>query len=82
MCNVSPKISLLTSVKMLPSDHALCSTESRRVSAVGTAMYIRLLCSSASGFSRVVFLSHVNDLVAAKEKYSPGVFEQLSAVPF
>lgn len=81
MCNVSPKTSLLTSVKMLPSDHALCSTESR-ISAVGTVMFIRLLCSSASGFSRLVFLSHVNDLAAAKEKFSPGVFEQLSGVAF
>lgn len=81
MCNVSPKTSLLTSVKMLPSDHALCSAESR-ISAVGTVIFIHLLCSSALGFSPVVFLSHVNDLAAAKEKFSPGVFEQLSAVAF
>lgn len=82
MCNLSPKTSLLTSVKMFPSDHALCSTESKRISAVGAVMFIRLLCSSASGFSRIVFLSHVNDLAAAKEKFSPGVFEQLSGVAF
>lgn len=67
---------------MFPSDHALCSTESKRISAVGAVMFVRLLCSSASGFSRIVFLSHVNDLAAAKEKFSPGVFEQLSGVAF
>lgn len=80
MYNVSPKTSVLTSVKMLPSDHALCSTESRRMSAVGTEMFKCLLCSSALGFSRAVFLSHVNDLAAAKEKFSPGVLEQNSAM--
>lgn len=82
MCNLSPKTSLLTSVKMFPSDHALCSTESKRIRAVGAVVFIRLLCSSALGFSRIVFLSHVNDLVAAKKEFSPGVFEELSGVGF
>lgn len=38
-------------------------------------MLIRSPCSSALGFSRVAFLSHVNDLAAVKEKSSPGAFQ-------
>ena len=75
MRKLSCKTSLLTSVKMFPSAHALSSTESKNISAVGTVMFIRSLCFSASGFSRVAFLSHVNDLAAVKEKFSPGVFQ-------
>lgn len=55
---------LLMSVKMFLSDHALRSTESKGISAVGTVMFIRLLCFCASGFSQVVLLYRVNDLAA------------------
>lgn len=75
MCKLPGKTSLLISVKMFPSDHVLCSTESKRISAVGTVMFIRSLCFSASGFSRVAFLSHINDLAAVKENFFPGVFQ-------
>lgn len=60
---------------MFLSDHALHSTESKRISAVGTVMFIRLLCFSASGFSRVALLYHINDLAAGWEKFSPGALQ-------
>lgn len=81
MCKLSHKTSLLTSVKTFPSDHALCSTESERLGAVGTAMFVLSLCFSASEFSRAAFLSHVTDL-AAVEKFSLACFGQLSGAAF
>lgn len=74
MCQLSHKTSLLTSVKMFPSDHALCRGESKKMSAVGTVMFIHSLSFSASGFSCLAFLTHLNDLAAVKE-FSPGVFQ-------
>lgn len=41
MCNLSHRASMLTSVKMLIAARVFCSTGSKRISTMGTVMFIR-----------------------------------------
>lgn len=78
MHHPSCKTLLLTSVHLfLPACALRLPAWPSREVALWEQQCVCSLCFSASGFSRVSFLPHINELATVEEKFGPGVFQTL-----